>query len=216
MKTILVLSPHPDDEAIGCGGTIRQHVTDGDAVHVTFLTSGEAGGIGGEEDLGAIREREAEAAGEILGVKELEFWREPDGAVGAGPRLVDRLVGRIQDLAADTIYVTHDREMHADHQIAAILAYRALLAVSMDGPADLPSVLMYEVWTPLQELDHIVDITEHMETKLEAVRAHKTQCDIMPFDAAIEGLNRYRGEFHSWPGGPYAEVFRSLDRNLKL
>ena len=216
MKTILVLSPHPDDEAIGCGGTIRQHVADGDAVHITFLTSGEAGGVGGEKDLGGVREGEAEAAGEILGVKELEFWREPDGALGAGPDLVDRLVARIQDLAAGTIYVTHDREMHADHQMAAILTYRALLALSLERPAKLPAVWMYEVWTPLQELNRIVDITEHMDAKLAAVRAHKTQCDIMPFDAAVEGLNRYRGEFHSWPGGPYAEVFRSLDRNLRL
>jgi len=216
VKTILVLSPHPDDEAIGCGGTIRKHVTEGDAVHVTFLTSGEAGGD--QPGLGPLREAEAAAAGEILGVKEIEFWREPDGRLDARPELVERLVRRIQDLSADTIYVTHDRDMHTDHQMAAVLAFRALISLSTGAAATdpVPVVLMYEVWTPLQELTHIVDISDHMQLKLNAVRAHKTQCDIMPFDAAIEGLNRYRGEFHSWPGGSYAEVFRNLDPSMRL
>ena len=49
-----------------------------------------------------------------------------------------------------------------------------------------------------------------MEAKLAAVRAYKSQCDIMRFDDAIAGLNRFRGEMHSWPGGPYAEVFGDL------
>jgi LmbE family N-acetylglucosaminyl deacetylase len=207
--TILVLSPHPDDEAIGCGGTILKHAADGVAVHVTFLTSGEAGGP--RAGLGPVREAEAAEAGEILGVKEIEFWREPDGRLDARPELVERLTRRIRDLGATTIYVTHDREMHTDHQMAAVLAYRTLLALSSQGPAPPPMVLMYEVWTPLQEMSHIVDISDHIDKKLEAVRAHKTQCDLIPFDAAIRGLNRYRGELHSWPGGPYAEIFRSLN-----
>jgi len=69
---------------------------------------------------------------------------------------------------------------------------------------------MYEVWTPLQSMDHIEDISDVMAAKIEAVRAYRTQCAAMRFDEAVLGLNRYRGEMHSWPGGDYAEIFRVL------
>jgi LmbE family N-acetylglucosaminyl deacetylase len=69
---------------------------------------------------------------------------------------------------------------------------------------------MFEVWTPLQEMDQIVDITPYVKIKREAIRAYKSQCDVMRFDEAALALNRYRGEMHSWPGGDYAEIFRRL------
>ena len=71
-------------------------------------------------------------------------------------------------------------------------------------------MLAYEVWTPLQQLDEIVDITPYMETKLHAIGAYKSQTRIMNFAAAAQGLARYRGEMHSWPGGEYAEVFSDV------
>ena len=69
---------------------------------------------------------------------------------------------------------------------------------------------MFEVWTPLETFDHVEDISEVVGAKLAAVRAHASQCAVMAFDEAVLGLNRYRGEMHSWPGGDYAEVFRRL------
>ena len=56
-------------------------------------------------------------------------------------------------------------------------------------------------------MDEIVEITPHLAQKLEAIRAYKCQCAEVGFDEAIAGLNRYRGEMHSWPEGEYAEVF---------
>ena len=73
-----------------------------------------------------------------------------------------------------------------------------------------PRLLMYEVWTPLQQIDHVEDISEQIDVKVAAIRAHKSQCAIMRFDEAALGLARYRGEMHSWPGGPYAEVFQKF------
>ena len=69
---------------------------------------------------------------------------------------------------------------------------------------------MYEVWTPLQIIDHIVDITPFIDIKLAAIKIYKSQCAVMNFEDAFFGLNRYRGEMHSWPGGEYAEVFEKM------
>jgi LmbE family N-acetylglucosaminyl deacetylase len=206
---ILVLSPHPDDESIGCGGTLRAHVIAGDLVKVVFLTSGEAGGHGKPPDETArIREAEAQAAARILGVQQIEFWHEPDGKLRVTQQLVDRLRRKLREAKPDIVYVTHDREMLGDHTAAARLLKQALSGSKRRNAK--PEVLMFEVWTPLQEMDHIVDITPHVEVKRKAICAYKSQCDVMRFDEAALALNRYRGEMHSWPGGDYAEIFRTL------
>jgi N-acetylglucosamine malate deacetylase 1 len=205
MKRILVISPHPDDEAIGCGGTLRDHATQGDIVRVIFLTSGEKGGHGrSPEETGPLREREAQTAAQILGISQLEFWRQPDGACHATRRIVDRLCATIAEWKPAVLYVTHGKEMHSDHRAAARIVQRAMYALkSITGPV----VRMYEVWTPLQHMDEIVDISSHIDDKVAAIRAHKSQCNVLRFDEAILGLNRYRGELFSWPDGDYAEIF---------
>lgn len=207
MKRILVLAPHPDDESIGCGGTLCRHLQQGDEVCVVFFTSGERGGHGrSEEETVRVREQEARAAGEILGSPALEFWREPDGALRATRSLVGRLAAKLKQFRPDIVYVTHDREMHPDHRGAVRVLRRALSVVR----GKQPDVLMYEVWTPTQQLDEIVDISSFVQKKLDALRAYRSQCAVVGFVAAVRGLNRYRGELHSWPGGDYAEVFTRM------
>jgi N-acetylglucosamine malate deacetylase 1 len=207
MTDIVVISPHPDDEAIGCGGTIRKHVLTGDAVHTIFLTSGEAGGHGRlAEDTLQLREREARHAADILGLATIEFWREPDGHLRAHSLVVERLRRTLDHLRPSLLYVTHEKEMHPDHRAAMRIVRRAVSTLN----GSVPEVWMYEVWTPLQTMDRVEDISQVIQDKVKAVRAYRTQCDAMRFDEAVLGLNRYRGEMHSWPGGDYAEIFRTL------
>lgn len=208
MSQILVLAPHPDDEAIGCGGTLLHHLRRRDVVQVVFLTSGEKGGHGrSEAETIRVRELEARAAAKILGVRHLEFWRSRDGAVNATAELVQRLRSKLKQFRPDRIYVTHNREMHRDHRGAVRLLRRALAGLKTQRP----EVLGYEIWTPIQKLDEIADISPFMEKKLRAVREYRSQCAVVGFVEAVRALNRYRGEMHSWPGGDYAEVFTRMD-----
>lgn len=209
MKNILVISPHPDDEAIGCGGTICGHIAEGDSVEVIFLTSGEKGGHGRtKEETIKVREQEIKDAAAILKLSHTECWREPDGNFKATANNISRLVEKITAAKTQIIYVTHEQEEHPDHVAATLLVKHAIDQL----PANIlaPTVWMYEVWTPIQKMDHIVDISAYVETKRKAILAYKSQCDVLAFDEAILGLNRYRGEMHSWPGGNYAEVFKKL------
>jgi LmbE family N-acetylglucosaminyl deacetylase len=121
-------------------------------------------------------------------------------------QLVARLRSELVEWRPEVVYVTHPREMHRDHRAAAQLVRRAVSEL----PAEMarPEVWMYEVWTPLQHFDRIVDVSDYVDCKLKAVRAHASQCSVMRFDEACRGLARYRGEMHLWPGGDYAEVFR--------
>lgn len=207
MKNILVISPHPDDEAIGCGGTICKHIAEGDSVEVIFLTSGEKGGHGRtEEETIKTREQESNDAASILRLSDIEFWKEPDGNLQATENNVLRLLEKIRSSQPIIIYVPHENEEHPDHRAAALLVNKALK--QLPEVVTAPTVWMYEVWTPIQRMDYIVDISTYIETKRKAILAYKSQCDVLAFDEAILGLNRYRGEMHSWPGGDYAEVFK--------
>ncbi len=202
---VLAVCPHPDDEAIGCGGTLRRHVVAGDVVDAVFLTSGEQGGHDlPPEEAGPLRESEARRAAAILGLSGIEFWRYPDAHLRSSLPLVEQLVLRLEALAPDVVYVTHSREMHADHRAAArAVGYAARKMTS----SKRPDVLMSEVWTPIQQLDEIVDISPFIEVKIAAIRAYQGQVAVMRFDEAARGLARYRGEMHLWPGGDFAEVF---------
>src|SRR5262245_21637633 len=127
MRRVLVLGPHPDDDAIGCGGTLFRHVLQGDVVHVILLTSGEQGGHGRPpEETAQLREEEARAAAAILGLETPEFWREPDGRLQVTDRLVGRLRNWLVQQQPALVYVTHDAEMHSDHRTAAELVRRTL------------------------------------------------------------------------------------------
>ena len=75
-ETVLIVAPHPDDEAIGCGGTICLHRQRGDRVHAVFLTSGERGLTGAAPEAArAIRESEARAAAGVLSLDRLDFGK---------------------------------------------------------------------------------------------------------------------------------------------
>jgi LmbE family N-acetylglucosaminyl deacetylase len=207
-ERVLVVSPHPDDETLGCGGALRLHAKAGDEIGLIFLTSGEAGG----HDVAAsqtarIREREARAVADDLGASEVQFWRLPDGRLTAHKALVIRLTQEVRRYNPDTLYVTHEAEQHPDHRAASRMVRRAVLALPQQTR---PRVLMFEVWTPLADLDELVDISDVMAAKLSAIRKYESQCRVMRFDEAFAGLARYRGEMHSWPGGDHAEAFKEM------
>jgi len=116
-------------------------------------------------------------------VAHIEFWRERNGALRLSRQLVERMRTKLIDCHAQRIYVTHDLEAHPEHRLAARLVKRAVAALP-EGE-QRPVILMYEVWTPLQAMDHIVDISPYIEVKLAAVRAHRSQCRVLSFDEAI-------------------------------
>jgi LmbE family N-acetylglucosaminyl deacetylase len=203
-RNILVIAPHPDDEAIGCGGTLCCHTARGDRVAAVFLTSGE---LGLEhlprEEAWRIREREAEVAAEVLGLADLTFLRCPDWIVGEG---VDEAAALLRPILAreapQSIYLPHDREWHPDHR-AALGVVRA---ACRDSEIPAPDLLTYEVWTPLSEYDQVNDITPVMARKLRAVRCYRSQLAGFHYDRAVRGLNQYRGALAAQCR--YAEVFR--------
>lgn len=203
---VLIVSPHPDDEAIGAGGAIVRHVAAGDQVQTVFLTSGEKGIPELQNDPDRVREtREAEAvqAAAVLGTLPPIFWRLPDGGVEVNESIVLRL--RAICRLADRVYVTHQDDDHVDHRAAALLVKRAV-----DGLDPKPRVLTFEVWTPMRRPDVFVDISGQWAQKMAAIQSHLSQVRLVRFDLAAGSLNHYRGQLHNHHAGEYAEAFTRM------
>jgi len=203
---ILVIAPHPDDEAIGCGGTLALHLGRGDSVSVIFLTSGELGLKElPREEAWRIREEEACRSAATLGLNGCEFLRLPDWYVGDD---VDRAANAIAPLLfryrPDVIYLPHPLEWHPDHA-ASLPATRAAIAIA---GITSPALLAYEIWTPLGSFDHVEDISSVMELKLAAIECYRSQLAGFAYDRAVIGLNQYRGALAA--KCDFAEVFSHI------
>jgi len=204
---ILVIAPHPDDESIGCGGTICLHTDRGDHVAAVFLTSGEfALGDLPREKAWAIREAEAEESASILGITSVTFLRRPDHYLGDGiEEAATELRLLLERQQPQLIYLPHAYEGHSDHRACQPIVQAALSSTLIPPPA----LLGYEVWTPLSEYDRAENISHTMTRKLQAVCAHRSQTKQVRYDRAVSALNEYRGTMTQV--GRYAEVFQFAD-----
>jgi LmbE family N-acetylglucosaminyl deacetylase len=204
---VLVIAPHPDDEAIGCGGAVLSHSKRGDRVSVAFLTSGELG----LKSLSAaearrVREEEALAASRLLKTSPPAFlhladWGLEDAVAEAGGAL--RPV--IASVAPQLIYLPHPADDHPDHRACLPIVQAALSAAG--GPA--PQLRGYEIWSPMAAWDLAEDITAVMNEKLAAIGIYKSQLDQARYDRAIAGLNQYRGALAG--RCDFAEAFALLE-----
>jgi LmbE family N-acetylglucosaminyl deacetylase len=203
---VLVIAPHPDDEAIGCGGTICLHTDRGDRVVTVFLTSGElALQHLAREGAWRVREGEARNAARVLGTAPPIFLRGEDWFLG--DQIEVAATGLRTVLAQEQpeiIYLTHVLEWHPDHKAAGAVVQAAL----QHGGKVTAALRTYEVWTPLPVFDHVEDISTVLERKLDAVRCYGSQLGQFKYDRAVEGLNRYRGALAG--RCDWAEVFGSL------
>lgn len=128
----LIFAPHPDDETLGCGGTMIRKREAGATVRVAFMTDGERSHAGpplSARSLGALRRREAVAATAELGLPEshLHFLGYRDGAL-AEQRA--HAVARVAALAArcqpEEVYVPHALDGPADHAATTAIVLSAL------------------------------------------------------------------------------------------
>jgi LmbE family N-acetylglucosaminyl deacetylase len=203
---VLIIAPHPDDESIGCGGTIALHMGRGDSVAVVFLTSGELGLKKLSREMAwQTREAEARAACNLLGTREPIFLRLPDWTMGDDiPAAANKLQPVLERTRPELIYLPHPLEWHPDHRVALSILSAAFRGRSFGSPA----LRGYEVWTPPAEYQHVENITGTMEKKLAALREHKSQIADWDYVRGISGLNAYHGVMAG--RCDYAEVFQDL------
>lgn len=206
---VLVIAAHPDDEVLGCGGTISRMTDEGRIVDVLFLADGESSRKTNSEEenrsLIEARQRCAHAAGQILGCSSLSIKQFPDNRLDGVEllELVKIIEGHIDSSMPSTILTHHSGDINIDHRII----HEAVLAACRPQPGHcVNELLFFEIpssteWRPTSsgmpfQPSFFVDISATLPRKIEALKAY--QSELRPFPhprslEAIESLARWRG-----------------------
>lgn len=187
---VVCLAPHPDDESIGPGGTLLAHLAQGDSVHVVFMTDGSASehGYGSPRRLAEVRRAEATDLCRALGMG-MTFLDHPDQGLNRGiDQAVMELRSVLDSLRPDFLYLPSYFDDHEDHFAAAKIAALALAS----GDYDRITVMAYEVWTLIPFPNHIIDISEFFQSKLDMIAYHASQTAVFDFDRLCRLTNELR------------------------
>lgn len=186
-RDCIVIAPHPDDESIGCGGSIVKHTRKGSRVKVIFLTKGDKGdfkGIFGSEYQN-LRRKSAVEALTFLGVRDFEFWEFKDRELLNEKDVVyKKLKASFENFKPELIYTPSPYEAHPDHRVAASIGWQLYKENNID-------VAFYEVLMPLYP-NILVDISDEFKAKESAIKCYKTELFYNDYFSRVEGLNRFR------------------------
>lgn len=212
-ERVLVIAAHPDDEALGCGGTIARHAAEGDEVHLLFVADGET-----SRTMACKPNRNymAFAASKILRTKPPIFLDLRDQKLDTVP-LLD-ITQAIEAVAAKIrptiVYTHHAGDLNADHRIvhqAVMTAFRPL-----PGSA-CRAIYAFEVpssteWGGGFAPNHFVSLESALDRKLDALKCYDDEMRPFPHPRsyeAAEALAEVRG---SACGVHYAEAFMTMRR----
>ena len=220
-KKVLVIMAHPDDAELSSAGTLIKWIDRGCQARYIICTTGDKG----TKDitmspyrLAEIREKEQTEAASILGVKDITFLRHADGGLEHNAGFRNEIALLIRKFQPEII-ITHDPwrpyQIHPDHRavgfttVDAVVVARdhlflpALLEVELPAHAPLE---LYFTFPPTP--DYVVDITDVMEKKLEALEKHKSQLKRIPdWPEKIKLMSSKLAEGKTFS---YAESFKRL------
>jgi len=174
---VLAIGAHPDDAELGCGGTLALLARGGRKVGLLHLTRGERGTRGTEEE----RRAEAERAAAALGAAALDFLDCGDGSLRNGPAEEDALIALLRQWRPELVLGPTPHDRHPDHARAHQLVEAACFYAGLanrapeSGPPHRPAAVFAYMQHDLFEPSFIVDVTAAWETKLESLRAYRSQ-----------------------------------------
>jgi len=218
VSIVLVISPHPDDETLGCGGTLLRHRTENDEVHWLIMTTiSEKAGY--SHDRVVSRKKEIENVASIYGfasVCQTDFITTQLDEVPKN-KLVNEVSIVINMVKPDTVYVPFRNDVHSDHE--AVFDAVASCTKSFR----YPSIRRVRAYETLSETEFCirpdaagfkpnlwVDISDHLEEKIDIMQIYTGEMDEHPFPRSernIRALATLRG---ATAGVDAAESFISL------
>ena len=229
MARVLVIGAHPDDEVLGCGGTIARHAYYGDQVFIAILAEGmmaRADQLKDSSYRDALDKLKADSkrASTILGANEIHHYDFPDNRMDSVDLLdviktVEECIGRFKP---DVIYTHHGGDLNIDHAIVA----KAVVTASRPLPDRVvPEVYAFEVlssteWEFSSDGDFFhpncfIAIEKFLDKKIQAMSAYGTEMASFPHPRSVEAIKALALRRGSQSGLKAAEAFRLLRKISK-
>lgn len=204
MKNIMVIAAHPDDEVLGCGGTLYKY-SKKSKINLVFLSDGETSRKNSTKKKIQNRKKCAVKVGRLLGASHIIFGDFRDNRLDAMPRIeiiqfIEKCINKIKP---DTILTHHYNDLNIDHHVVSnsvITACRPLNNSSVN------LILFFEVlssteWQINNSKDlfnpnWFEDITNEINFKLKLIKIYKDELRTFPHSRSIKGVNalaKYRG-----------------------
>jgi N-acetylglucosamine malate deacetylase 1 len=205
-KNYIILAPHIDDEAIGCGGYILNNKNKSN-FYVVYFSSGSQ-----KEK----REREAKESCKVLGIKRAFFLRLTEFEIHRTNNLLKKLHKIYNLTGAEYIVLPHYGESDRDHRIVYNVGKLSLWTYNskyfgLPIKNRIKGLICYEVHVPMQRYAFVEDISNVIEKKVESIKKFVSQIKKSDITSAIVGLNKYRAVMNGT--GKFAEVFQIEDEN---
>jgi|TARA_B110000483_G_scaffold227625_1_gene289584 LmbE family N-acetylglucosaminyl deacetylase len=216
-KQILILSPHADDEILGCGGIISKFSKEGCDINVLILTNANDGApeIYSKKDIKKIRD-ESKLANEFIGTKKLFFENLPALTLNQYPlyKISNIIEKYILKIKPEVVFIPSSNDIHEDHKI---IFKAAKVSLRPNKKSNVKKILSYEVlseteWNENEKAfspNYFVKLNKlNINNKIKAFLKYKSQVKKFPHPRskeAILSLSRVRG---SQVFAEYAEAFR--------
>lgn len=208
-KRIAVIAAHPDDEVLGCGGSIARFVKEGHSVHILLIADGESSRVDRDHsdfhNLLEGRNEAAEAACRILGCDSIKILNLPDNRLDGLDRLdiIKKIEEFIEFYRPSIVFTHHAGDVNIDHRIV----HDAVITACRPQPNyPVKELLFFEIpssteWRPPSSAEVFnpnlfIDISTTIETKIKALSAYETELRTFPHPRslkAVETLAQWRG-----------------------
>lgn len=213
---VLVIGTHPDDELLGCGGTVALHARRGDTVTSVIVCEGESLRYGPN---GVGQSAHIRRAAETLGVHDVRALGFADQRVDTLPltELITPLEQVIHEVRPRIVYVQHGGDLNRDHQL---VFQAALVALRPNG--DSMSVWAFETASSTEWAfprtfiaDTWVDISSSLEVKLAAMSCYESEVRPYPHPRSLEALRNRARAWGNQQCVDAAEAFMTIRRTLR-
>lgn len=216
MSTVLVFAPHPDDETLGCGGSMLKWRAAGAAIHWVIATTVHPG-VGYSEAHLQTREQEITAVAKFYDVASVHRFDYPAASLDRLPlaELIGKTAAVVNEVKPDTVLLPFRGDAHSDHRAVfdagaactKVFRYpfiRAVLAYETISETDFS--LSEEQFRP----NVFVDISKHLAGKVEAMSLYKGELGTPPFPRSIANIEAWATKRGAQAGCLAAEAFHLL------